>query len=69
MCHGLFAWVSGAVTTAAGGAAGVLSPAHVFLKSIGTECCVGNFGMDLYKQAPAMDIDFGTMKLQLVSTD
>ncbi len=52
-----------------GGADTLLSPAHVLLKSVGAECCVGNFGMDLFKQAPAMDIDFGAMKLQLVSTD
>lgn len=50
-----------------GGADTVLSPAHVLLKSIGAECCIGNFGMDLYKQAPEMDIDFGAMKLQLIS--
>ncbi len=47
----------------------VLAPAHVILKSIGAECCVGNFGMDLFMQAPAMNIDFGAMELHLVSTD
>lgn len=37
-----------------GGVDTVLSPAHVVLKSIGAECCVGNFGMDLFSQIPAM---------------
>ena len=45
----------------------ILSPAHVLLRSIGAECCVGNFGMDLFKQAAAMKIDFGAMTLKLVS--
>ena len=48
-----------------GGADTLLSPAHVLLKSIGAERCVGNFGMDLFSQTPAMNIDFGAMQLQL----
>jgi predicted aspartyl protease len=44
----------------------VLSPAHVLLKQIGANCCVGNFGMDLLKQGRAFKIDFGAMKLDLV---
>jgi hypothetical protein len=52
-----------------GGADTILSPAHVLLKSIGAECCIGNFGMDLFKQAHAMKIDFGAMTLQLISAD
>lgn len=40
-----------------GGADTVLSPAHVLLKSIGAEHCVGNFGMDLFSQTPAMTVD------------
>ena len=52
-----------------GGVDTVLSPAHVVLKSIGAECCVGNFGMDLFSQTPAMDIDFGAMELRLVPTN
>ncbi|MGI8961942.1 MAG: aspartyl protease family protein [Bryobacteraceae bacterium] len=48
-----------------GGSDTVLSPAHVILKSIGANCCVGNFGMDLFKQGRAMKIDFGAMTLQL----
>ena len=52
-----------------GGVATVLSPAHVVLKSIGAECCVGNFGVDLFSQTPAMDIDFGAMELRLVPTN
>jgi hypothetical protein len=52
-----------------GGADTVLSPAHVLLKSIGANCCVGNFGMDLFKQAAALKIDFGAMSLQLLTTD
>jgi len=47
----------------------VLSPAHVLLKSIGANCCVGNFAMDLFKQAAALKIDFGAMTLQLLTTD
>jgi len=50
-----------------GGSDVLLSPAHVLLKSIGADCCVGNFGMDLFKQALALKIDFGAMTLQLVS--
>lgn len=45
----------------------VLTPAHVLLKSIGPKCCVGNFGMDLFKQTGGMTIDFNAMRLQLVS--
>jgi hypothetical protein len=47
----------------------VLSPAHVLLKSIGSNCCVGNFGLDLFKQARAMKLDFSAMTLQLVPVD
>jgi predicted aspartyl protease len=47
----------------------VLSPAHVLLKSIGASYCIGNFGMDLFRQAAAMKIDFSAMTLQLVSAD
>jgi predicted aspartyl protease len=47
----------------------ILSPAHVLLKSIGANCCVGNFGMDLFKQAFAMKIDFGAMTLQLLRAE
>jgi hypothetical protein len=48
-----------------GGLDTVLSPAHVLLKSIGANCCVGNFGMDLLRQGPSFSIDFGTMTLRL----
>ena len=48
-----------------GNAGVVLSPAHVLLKSIGAKCCIGNFGLDLFRQAQALDIDFGAMTLQL----
>ncbi len=48
----------------------VLSPAHVILKSlVGANCCVGNFGMDLFKQARALEIDFGTMTLRLLPAE
>jgi hypothetical protein len=50
-----------------GGSDTILSPAHVLLKSIGANCCIGNFGMDLFKQASAMKIDFSAMTLQLVT--
>lgn len=50
-----------------GGFDTVLSPAHVLLKSIGANCCVGNFGMDLLKQAPSFSIDFKAMTLRLGS--
>jgi hypothetical protein len=43
-----------------------LSPAHVIMKSIGAACCVGNFGLDLFKQASALKLDFGAMTLDLV---
>jgi predicted aspartyl protease len=49
-----------------GGADTMLSPAHVLLKSIGAACCVGNFGMDLFRQAPVLKIDFGVMTLRLL---
>ena len=48
-----------------GGFDTVLSPAHVLLKSIGANCCIGNFGMDLLKQAPSFSIDFRAMILRL----
>jgi hypothetical protein len=44
----------------------ILAPAHVLMKSIGADCCVGNFGLDLFRQAAAMKIDFGAMTLELV---
>jgi hypothetical protein len=44
----------------------ILSPAHVLLRSIGAECCIGNFGLDLFKQARALKIDFNAMTLQLL---
>ena len=47
----------------------ILSPAHVILKSIGASGCVGNFGMDLFQQAPTMKIDFGAMTLQLLPVE
>jgi predicted aspartyl protease len=43
----------------------VLRPAHVLLKQIGAKCCVGNFGMDLLKQAQSFKLDFGAMRLDL----
>ena len=42
-----------------------LRPAHVLLKQIGAKCCLGNFGMDLLKQARAFKLDFGAMRLDL----
>jgi len=48
-----------------GGANVLLSPAHVLLQSIGANCCVGNFGMDLLQQTSAFKIDFGAMTLQI----
>jgi hypothetical protein len=43
----------------------VLRPAHVLLKQIGAKCCIGNFGMDLLKQAQSFKLDFGAMRLDL----
>jgi predicted aspartyl protease len=51
-----------------GGFDTVLRPAHVLLKSIGANCCVGNFGMDLLKQASSFSIDFRAMTLRLESS-
>jgi hypothetical protein len=51
-----------------GGLEVVLQPAHVLLKSLGAKCCVGNFGMDLFKQGRAFKIDFGAMKFELESS-
>lgn len=48
-----------------GGMETVLRPAHILLNHKGAKCCVGNFGMDLLKQAPAFKIDFGEMRLAL----
>jgi hypothetical protein len=45
----------------------VLSPANVILKSIEVEDCVGNFGLDLFRQASSLKLDFGAMTLELVS--
>ena len=50
-----------------GGFDTVLAPAHVLLKSIGANCCIGNFGMDLLRQASSFSIDFRAMTLQLGS--
>ncbi len=50
-----------------GGSDVVLGRAHVLLKPIGPKCCVGNFGMDLFKQTGGMSIDFGAMTLELFS--
>jgi predicted aspartyl protease len=48
-----------------GGVDTVLRPAHVILKSIGAKHSLGNMGLDLLKQAPAFEIDFGAMSLKL----
>jgi predicted aspartyl protease len=39
--------------------------AHVLLKQIGAKCCIGNFGLDLLKQARGFKIDFAAMRLEL----
>jgi hypothetical protein len=38
---------------------------HVLLKSIGAKCCIGNFGMDLFRQAHALELDFKAMTVKL----
>ncbi len=48
-----------------GGSDVVLRPAHVLLKQMGARCCVGNFGMDLFKQGKAFRLDFGAMRFEL----
>ena len=48
-----------------GGSDVVLRPAHVLMKELGAKCCVGNFGMDLFKQGKAFRIDFGAMRFEL----
>jgi hypothetical protein len=48
-----------------GGSDVVLRPAHVLMKQLGARCCVGNFGMDLFKQGRAFRIDFGAMRFEL----
>lgn len=48
-----------------GGAEVALRPAHVLLKQLGAKCCVGNFGMDLFKQGRAFKVDFGAMRFEL----
>ena len=48
-----------------GGGDVVLRPAHVLMKQLGAKCCVGNFGMDLFKQGRAFKIDFGAMRFEL----
>jgi gag-polyprotein putative aspartyl protease len=48
-----------------GGTDVVLRPAHVLMKQLGARCCVGNFGMDLFKQGRAFRIDFGAMRFEL----
>jgi hypothetical protein len=53
------------LTFSIGGTSAVLRPAHVLLKQIRPKQFVGNFGMDLLKQARAFKIDFGAMKLEL----
>jgi predicted aspartyl protease len=47
----------------------LLSPARVILKSLGANCCIGNFGLDLFKQADAFEIDFDAMTLRLISAE
>jgi len=47
-----------------------LRPATITLQSVGViggECCVGNAGQDLLKQAAGFTIDFSTMTLRLTS--
>jgi predicted aspartyl protease len=56
------------LTIRLGGAEPVLNPARVLLKSIGADCCVGNFGMDLFRQAAAFRIDFGAMTFEMEQT-
>lgn len=50
-----------------GGLETVLSPANVLLRSIEVEGCVGNFGLDLFRQASALKLDFGAMTMELTS--
>ena len=50
-----------------GGFDTVLSPAHVLLRSIEVEDCVGNFGLDLFRQASALKLDFRAMTIELTS--
>lgn len=52
-----------------GDAETILSPAHVLLQSIGAKCCVGNLGLDVLTQTHAFQIDFSTMRLQLIGDD
>ncbi len=47
----------------------VLSPAPVLLRPFKAEFGVANFGMDLFKQVSLLDIDFGAMKLRLLSSE
>jgi hypothetical protein len=49
-----------------GGSTAVLSPVHVLMKSIGASWCLGNFGMDIFKQARTLEIDFRAMTLRLL---
>ncbi len=49
-----------------GGFDTVLSPAHVILKSIEVEGCAGNFGLDLFREASALQLDFGAMTMELI---
>jgi predicted aspartyl protease len=48
-----------------GGMDVALAPAHIMLKPIGNQRCVGNFGMDLFKQGRSLLIDLRAMRLQL----
>jgi predicted aspartyl protease len=48
-----------------GGANVILSPAHITLQQIGDPRCVGNFGMDLFKQGRYLLIDLQSMRLEL----
>jgi len=48
-----------------GGSEATLKPAHVLMKQLGKKCCIGNFGMDLFKQGRAFRIDFGAMRFDL----
>lgn len=52
-----------------GGFDTVLSPAHVLLRSIEVQGVVGNFGLDLFRQASALKLDFGAMTMELTSAD
>jgi hypothetical protein len=48
-----------------GGFETVLQPAHVLLDQVGPVYCVGNFGLDLLRQADSFQVDFDRMRLTL----